>query len=218
MMRASRTARPSALGDVSSRDTPPDSRPRLPEVEPTASNPEPARLRNNLLGLLLVGFIGIGVPLAIIFVDVEPQPTNNTAATTPSLVSGDCVDAYLALLACDAPHFGEVIFVGSAVADAPYPTVTDPVRDWADQKCGTALLNYVGSARAASRYELRVNLPSALEWGKGDRRIICLVTNPDQSPLGAASKPASSNPPHFETRSRRPAVASDRYRGVNPVR
>jgi hypothetical protein len=149
--------------------------------------------RDNVVAIALFGIIGVGVPLAIIFVDVEPeQHVTAVAPTIAPVVPGACVNASLALRPCGIPHFGEVFFVGQDAADAPPPSL-DPARfwDWVRQACETAFATYVGVPPAQSAYDLRVSYPSVDQWSAGSRQVVCLAVNRDQSPLHATVKGAA---------------------------
>jgi hypothetical protein len=159
----------------------PESGPRSSRRARNAGN---ARVvsRQNVVVLVLFGVIGIVVPLAIIFVDVDPREGPDVAANTAaSVMPGDCVNIRLALLSCDTPHYGEVFFVGPDRANVSDPSVNQAsFSGWVIQNCKTAFAAYVGVPLEHTTYVM-VASPSARQWTAGDRPFICVAANPDRS-------------------------------------
>jgi hypothetical protein len=114
--------------------------------------------------------------------------------TTSSLQAGDCTAAVETKVDCSQPHSEEVTLVTSYPADsnAPYPG-NDALNAFVDQTCDAAFSTYVGVTTDQSRYESSSFSPnSAADWNDGDREIVCLVDNPDNSPLTGSLKGAAS--------------------------
>jgi hypothetical protein len=132
--------------------------------------------------VVLLGFIGIVVPLAIIFVDVDPgEGPDVTANTAASMMPGDCVNMALAVLPCDTPHYGEVFFVGPDRAGVSDRRVNEArYSGWVIQNCKTAFAAYVGVPLEQTTYVM-VTSPSAQQWTAGDRPFICVATTPERS-------------------------------------
>ena len=116
------------------------------------------------------------------------------SATTSGLSVGDCVTGSEQTVACGQSHDGEVTLVTSYPADsaAPYPG-NDAMNAFVDQTCGTAFAQYVGVPVDQSKYNYSWYSPDpGSDWNSGDREVVCLASNADNSPLTGTVKGADS--------------------------
>jgi len=158
------------------------SEPRPSTRERNAGNVTPRLLsRQNVFVLALLGFVGIVVPLAIIFVDVDPHEGPVVAADAASMKPGDCVNMDLALVPCDRWHYGEVFFVGPDRARISEHRVNEAsFSEWRVHLCKGLFAVYVGVPLEQTTY-LMVTSPSAQQWTAGGRPFLCIAAKPDES-------------------------------------
>jgi hypothetical protein len=108
-----------------------------------------------------------------------------------ALRAGDCVndldesDSVLSLPAvpCAEPHEGEVFAVFDLEA-GPYPG-EDRVFTLAQERCSNEFETYAPSMVDDTKIELFLLQPSQLSWGRGDREITCIATDPSARRVGS---------------------------------
>lgn len=107
-----------------------------------------------------------------------PSPSETTTALT-DVEAGDCYDAagpgVVLVIDCAERHSFEVF--ASLLLDAPeYPA--DTLAATASGRCSTAFADFIGVEYDASELALRTVAPSAATWDRGDREVLCVVSDP----------------------------------------
>ncbi len=116
-------------------------------------------------------------------VDERPSPT--ISSVDPFDVSvGECVEATtgagevteVPVVPCSAPHVGEA-YESVTMEDAEVFPGDEAVVE-AARGCEEPFEEFVGVALAVSQLKVTYFHPTAESWAKGDREILCIVSDP----------------------------------------
>lgn len=129
-----------------------------------------------LAGLIALGFLlegsgaaaGSGGFLGRV-ADVE-APTRGECLLAPAGVG-----SYAARSDCNEPHLAEVSAVVELSSDRDFPGY-DELDGLGDDRCRSALHDYVGRSYLLSKFEYGWFTPDEAEWRGGERRIVCVIT------------------------------------------
>lgn len=102
-----------------------------------------------------------------------------------SLTVGDCIDSAvpprpaktITVVDCAIEHDSEA-FARVDLDEADFPG-EDAVRSRAESECSAAFATFVGIDYEASSLDYGYYFPTAGSWAAGDRRILCLVLDPE---------------------------------------
>lgn len=130
-----------------------------------------------LVAIAVFGFIAYNL-----LTETDAAVVNDdVASTTPLFSPGDCFNADVALwidtivtVPCAGEHMGEVFDVYRLPGDelAAYPAKA-AMESSARQACRGTFVSYTGQSSIGGSYIIGVSVPSALEWGRGDRFAYC---------------------------------------------
>lgn len=128
------------------------------------------------IAVVVLGIIGAAI--------VGQTALQGESVDASDLSVGDCIVvpeaqefSELDQTACDAPHTGEVFFVGDhpAGGDAVYPS-DDEFFDWTVGTCEPLFEAYTGSAYAEQEpLDYGWFTPTGDGWSEGDREVICYL-------------------------------------------
>jgi hypothetical protein len=125
----------------------------------------------------------------------DVQSYLRTAFPTAPVSVGDCVaevtdnEFDLKAVDCGAAHRGEVFAISDhpAARGESFPG-NQAIDDYASQTCRTAFAGYVGTDFNSSALDYSYWVPNGDSWATGDRQFVCVVSNPDNSPLAGSVK------------------------------
>ena len=80
---------------------------------------------------------------------------------------------------CAGPHAGEVYRQADLVGQDRYPGSED-LGAQAGEVCADAFTDFVGTGFPESTLDVVTMMPSKESWARGDRTVICVVTDPAQ--------------------------------------
>jgi hypothetical protein len=120
-------------------------------------------------------------------VDSNGNPALDPSARFPGnkLEAGDCLKSFdeseqisqFPAISCEAPHDGEVIGTFDLTGSS-YPSA-ETIRARAEEECAALAQAYIDPAHPAlDSLEVQYLYPVAVSWDKGERKVICVVTNP----------------------------------------
>jgi len=136
-----------------------------------------------IVGVVLVAAIGFGGGLGTVFSATSMQNLKlgqcfNGSRPDPSLPGTPMVGS-VDVVACSEPHDGELIGTSDypAAANASYPG-DEAVSEYAEGRCSSEFLGYVGTTSDRTHYELTYFMPFAFNWAADDRSVQCVVHPP----------------------------------------
>lgn len=111
------------------------------------------------------------------------------------LAAGQCFNgdiegdvSTVAGVTCSQGHEFEVFAVLQHPGGSDYPGV-DEVSSYADTECtGNVFSDYVGTLYADSDYYATNLIPTESSWAGGDREIVCILYDPDNSSLTGSAR------------------------------
>jgi hypothetical protein len=125
----------------------------------------------------------------------SPSPSagpGSGAAPEFEMSVGDCFDVRkdemsraAGLVSCDVEHDDEVYAVYELPAETAYPETAEQFFAAPFEGCAARFGDFVGLAYGDSALEVTLQLPSPDQWAAGDRRIWCLVYNPNDTTIGS---------------------------------
>ncbi|GAA2151576.1 hypothetical protein GCM10009826_08680 [Humibacillus xanthopallidus] len=89
---------------------------------------------------------------------------------------------YITVVDCSATHDAEVTLRALLTGTRKWPG-DDAVDAAAEARCNAAFASYVGVPFEQSRLETDFYTTDRTGWSAGDRRLICLVYDPDNTSL-----------------------------------
>ena len=136
--------------------------------------------------ILLAGCTALGGGRA----DPSPTPTGVPEVDVLELSVGDCLDTHgkpgitatVPVVDCDLEHDSEA-YATILLDDGPYPG-DDTVRSTAEQSCSAEFVAFAGIAYEESALDYAYYFPTLGSWAEGDRRILCLILDPDARVTG----------------------------------
>jgi hypothetical protein len=104
-------------------------------------------------------------------------------------VEGNEASDRVEVVPCDIAHDGEVFATTdmAAAPDAAFPG-EDPIKDFADRFCSGQFQRYVGKALNDSTLTGFFFRPTDATWAEGDRTVVCVVIEKDESPRTGSAK------------------------------
>jgi hypothetical protein len=136
-----------------------------------------------IVGVVLVAAIGFGGGLGTVFNATSMQNLKlgqcfNGSRPDPSAAGTKMVGS-VDVVACTEPHDGELIATSDypAAANASYPG-DDEVSEYAEGRCSSEFLGYVGTTSERTHYEMTYFVPFAFNWAADDRSVQCVVHPP----------------------------------------
>jgi hypothetical protein len=142
-------------------------------------------------------FSGIGIRILIVAVIAGGAfiLRDRLSGAATELQTGDCFDDTPTTTVenvqhhpCSDTHTAEVVLVTShPAAEGTGPLSDDELNTFIETTCATAASGYVGPA-ALSNLDLLVFYPTDTDWNKGERKMICYVTQPNLAPMTKSLK------------------------------
>jgi len=84
---------------------------------------------------------------------------------------------------CEAPHFSEVFHIATIDADA-LPSAAD-MEGIVEDQCLTEFETFVGMPYVESALEVTWLEPTPESWERGDRELVCMITDPAGQTTGS---------------------------------
>jgi len=122
-----------------------------------------------------------------------PTPTPDGVAEVDvlALATGDCLDtrdvtgvtATVPVMDCSTEHDSEA-YAEVVLAEGDFPGA-DSVKASAESGCVDAFAEFVGLAYDDSTLDYAYYFPTEGSWAEGDRRIVCLVADPETRVTGS---------------------------------
>jgi hypothetical protein len=143
-------------------------------------------------------FSGIGIRILIIAVIAVGGLIlrDRLSASAGDLQVGDCFDDTPGTSVdnvqhhpCSETHTAEVVLVTKYSAANGAPPLSDAELDsYIQTTCANAASGYVGSTASITSLDLLLFYPTAEDWNKGERRMICYITQPNLTPMTRSLK------------------------------
>ena len=120
-----------------------------------------------------------------------PTPDGVTEVDLLALTIGDCLDtrdvtgvaAAVPVVDCASEHDSEA-YAEIVLAEGDFPGA-DSVGDSAESGCVDAFAEFVGLAYDESTLDYAYYFPTEGSWAEGDRRILCLIADPETRVTGS---------------------------------
>ena len=120
----------------------------------------------------------------------SPTPTGVPEVDVLDLRVGDCLDTHgkpgitatVPVVTCDLEHDSEAY--STITLDGEIYPGDDTVRSTAEQGCTSAFVEFAGINYEESTLDYAYYFPTQGSWAEGDRRILCLILDPDARVTG----------------------------------
>lgn len=119
-----------------------------------------------------------------------PTPTGVPEVDVVDLAVGDCLDTHgrpgvtaaVPVVDCSVEHDSEA-YASIALDDGEFPG-DDSVKSSAQAGCTEAFTAFAGIDYESSTLDYAYYFPTRGSWATGDRRILCLILDPEQRVTG----------------------------------
>lgn len=111
-----------------------------------------------------------------------PAPTATSTAIV-DLAVGDCISGDLTVVDCSTEHDSEA-YASITVPGDDFPG-DESIATQAGQGCTDAFTEFVGIPYDDSSLDYAFYFPTEGSWAAGDRRILCLIVDPETRVAGS---------------------------------